>query len=263
MRAARHQPGEMRHVDDEIGPDLVADRPEAGEVPVAGIGRAAGDDQLRLVLARQLRDAVHVDPVRLAIDAIGDRLEPAPRHVDRRTVGEMAAGGEVEPHERFARLHQRQEHALIGLAAGIGLDVGETTAEQPAGALDRQIFGDVDELTAAVIAPARIAFGVFVGHHRALRLEHRLRDDVLGGDQLDLVALATELQFDRAGDLGIAFGEAGGKERIGADRLGDGFGHGPPAAMKGNLAARISTKGGWGEGAMHPLAMPVFCIAYV
>ena len=242
MRAARHQSGEMGHVDDEIGPDLVADGAEAGEIPMARIGRAAGDDQLRLVLARQPRDALHVDALRLAVDAVGDRLEPAPGHVDRRTVGEMAAGGEVEPHERVARLHQRQEHALVGLAAGIGLDVGEAAGKQPAGALDRQILGDVDELAAAVIAPAGIAFGVFVGHHRALRLEHRLGDDVLRGDQLDLVALAAELQLDRAGDLGIGFGEPGGKERVGADRLGDGFGHGRTCDERGNLAARISTK---------------------
>ena len=45
MRAARDQPGEMGDVDDEIGADRVADRAEALEVPVARIGRAAGDDR--------------------------------------------------------------------------------------------------------------------------------------------------------------------------------------------------------------------------
>ena len=64
MRAARDQPGEMGDVDDEIGADLVADGAEALEIPVARIGRAAGDDQLRLVLARQRLDLIHVDPVR-------------------------------------------------------------------------------------------------------------------------------------------------------------------------------------------------------
>ena len=82
---------------------------------------------------------------------------------------------------------------LVGLAAGIRLHVGEAAAEQPHGPLDGERLGDVDELAAAVIAPARIALGVFVGHHRALRLEHGARDDVLGGDQLDLVALPAEL----------------------------------------------------------------------
>ena len=104
----------------------------------------------------------------------------------------MAARREIEAHEGVARLHQREEHALIGLAAGIRLHIGEAAVEQLAGALDRELLGDVDELAAAIIAPARIALGVFVGHHRALRLEHGARDDVLRGDELDLVALAAE-----------------------------------------------------------------------
>ena len=52
------RPGEMRHVDHEIGADRVGDRAEAREIDDARIGRAAGDDQLRLVLARQALDLV-------------------------------------------------------------------------------------------------------------------------------------------------------------------------------------------------------------
>jgi hypothetical protein len=37
MDAARHQPGEMGHVDHQIGADAVGDRPEAGEVDHAGV----------------------------------------------------------------------------------------------------------------------------------------------------------------------------------------------------------------------------------
>ncbi len=83
------------------------------------------------------------------------------------------------------------------------LHVGELAAEQFGDALDRQPLGDVDELAAAVIALARQAFGIFVGQHRALRFQHRARDDVLRGDELDLVALAAELEPDRLGDLRV------------------------------------------------------------
>ena len=83
------------------------------------------------------------------------------------------------------------------------------------GALDGELLGDVDELAAAVVAPARIALGVLVGHHRALRLEHGAGDDVLGGDQLDLVALAAELELDGARDLRIAVGEARREKAVG------------------------------------------------
>ena len=74
--------------------------------------------------------------------------------------------------------------------------------------LDRQLLGDIDELAAAVIALARIPFGIFVGQHRTLRLQHGAADDVLRGDQLDLVALAAELELDRLGDFGIAFAKS-------------------------------------------------------
>ena len=130
----------------------------------------------------------------------------------------MAAGREIEAHERVAGLHQREEHALVGLAAGIRLDVGEAAVEQFAGALDRQLLGDVDELAAAIVAPARIAFGIFVGHHRALRLEHGARDDVFRGDELDLVALTAKLEFDRAGDLRIGGGERARKRTSSSGR---------------------------------------------
>ena len=63
-------------------------------------------------------------------------------------------------------------------------------------------------LAAAVIAPARIALGIFVGEHRALRLEHGARDDVLRRDQLDLVLLALQLAGrSRAASSGSALGE--------------------------------------------------------
>ena len=79
MRAAGDEPGEMGDVDNEIGPDRVADCPEALEIPMARIGRAAGDDQLRLVLFRQRLDLIHVDPMRRPIDAVRDRLETSAR----------------------------------------------------------------------------------------------------------------------------------------------------------------------------------------
>ena len=96
-----------------------------------------------------------------------------------------------------------------------GCTLAKRQSNRRLGALDGEFLGDVDELAAAVVAPARIALGVFVGHHRALRLEHGAGDDVLGGDQLDLVALAAELELDGAGDLGIAVGEARREKAVG------------------------------------------------
>jgi hypothetical protein len=49
----RDEAGEVRHVDEEQGADLVGDLPEAREVQVAGVGRPARDDHLRPALARR------------------------------------------------------------------------------------------------------------------------------------------------------------------------------------------------------------------
>ena len=54
-------------------------------------------------------------------------------------------------------------------------------------------FGDIHVLAAAVIAFAGQAFGIFVGQNRSLRFQYRPGNDVLGGDQLDLIALAPKL----------------------------------------------------------------------
>ena len=156
----------------------------------------------------------------------------------------MAAGGEIEAHEGVAGLQQRQKHRLVHLAAGVRLHVGKAGAEQFLGALDRQRLGDVDPFAAAVIARARIALGVFVGHHRALRFQHRAADDVFRGDQLDLVALAAEFALDGGGDLGIGLLEGGGKERVGR---GSGLGAG---ARKGSWAKYLHRRNLLGRGAV-------------
>ena len=121
-----------------------------------------------------------------------------------------------------------------------GCTLAKLAAEEPAGPLDRQVLGDVDELAAAVVAPARIALGVLVGHHRALRLEHGAADDVLRGDQLDLVALAAELVADGAGDLRVAGGEVFGEEAA----VGQGVFHGRALQVRGRASDTPIARGG-------------------
>ena len=220
MHPARHQAGEMRHIHHELGADAVGDLAEAAEIDDARIGRAARDDHLRSVLLGQCTDLVHVYSVIVAAHAVRHHLEPLAGHVDRRAVGEMAAGGQIEAHEGVAGLHQRHEGRGVGLRAGVRLHVGEAAAEQLLDPLDRQRLGHVDVLAAAVVALARQTFGVLVGQHRALRLEHGAADDVLRRDQLDLVALPAEFAPDHLGDLGIGLGQGGCKNGVRAGLRG-------------------------------------------
>ncbi len=119
----------------------------------------------------------------------------------------MAAGRKVETQERVARRHQRHEGGGIRRRARVRLHVGESASEKLGDPFDRQRFCNVHILAAAVIAPAGQPFRVFVGENGALGFQHRLADDVLGGDQFDLVALAAELLRDGVRDLRIGLRE--------------------------------------------------------
>jgi hypothetical protein len=207
VQARGHQTGEMRHVDQEVSPHGIGDFPHLRKVDDARDGRAAGDDHLRLVLGRQGLDLVVIQPQVLLAHAILHRMEPLARLVRRRAMGQVAAGVEAHAQDGVAGLQKRLEHALVGLRPGVRLHVGMSAGEQPAGPLDRQVFSDINVLAAAVIALAGIALGIFVGHHRALRLHHGGRDDVLAGDQLDLVTLPAQLLPHRPEKLGVARGK--------------------------------------------------------
>ena len=111
-------------------------------------------------------------------------------------------------------------------------------AEELLRAVDRQLFGDVDELAAAVVAAARVALGVLVGQHAALALEHGLGHEVLAGDHLQRALLALELGAQYVGDLGVDLGqrpveEVGGQ--IGHDGRASSGGNGRDAQARGGV----------------------------
>ena len=85
----------------------------------------------------------------------------------------------------------------------MGLDVGVLGAEERERAVDGQLLDLVDEAAAAVVAGAGIALGVFVGQGAAHGLQHGGADEVLRGDQLDIIALALQLVHDGRVDGGI------------------------------------------------------------
>ena len=91
-------------------------------------------------------------------------------------------------------MQQGEVHRRVGLGAGVGLNVGEVGAEQLFGPLDGDVFHNIHVLAAAVIALAGVAFGVFVGKDAAHGGHDRRGDDVFTGNQLDVPALALQLQ---------------------------------------------------------------------
>ena len=78
-------------------------------------------------------------------------------------MGQVAAVGKVEAQNRVARLEYRRIGRGVGLGAGVRLHVGVLGAEELLGPVARQVLHHVAELAAAVVAPPRVALGVFVG----------------------------------------------------------------------------------------------------
>ena len=103
------------------------------------------------------------------------------------------------------------------------LHVGEAAAEQSLGALASQVLDLIVPLAAAVVALARIALGVLVGHPAAGGVHDHGADVVLAGDELKRRLLAVTLAREDGRHLRIVAAEhveQGGSHGIG------GVGHG-------------------------------------
>ena len=203
VQPRRDQTGGVRDVGHEGRAHLVGDLAERLELDGAREGRAAGDDELRPVLPREVAHLVHVDALGVLADPVGhDRVELA-REVHRAPRRQVAAVGEVRAQHRVARLEQGEVDRHVRLRARVRLHVDVLGPEELLAARDGQLLGDVHDLAAAVVALARVALGVLVGEDRAHRLQHRLGDEVLGRDQLEVARLPLGLAADRLGDLGV------------------------------------------------------------
>ena len=118
-------------------------------------------------------------------------------------VAEVAALVQAHAQHRVPVLAQGLVHGEVGLGAGVGLHIGIIGAEELLGPLNGDVLHHVHALTAAVVALAGIALGVLVRQVAAHGRHDRGGDEVLRGDQLDVVALAAQFQFHRRRDLGI------------------------------------------------------------
>ena len=221
VHARGDEAGDVRHVHQEIGADRVRDLAEARPVDDARVGREAGDDHLRPVLAGEALDLVVVDLAGGRIEPVLHGLEDLAGEIDLGAVREVTAVVEAHAEQRVAGLHEREVGRGVGLRARMRLHVGVVGAEQLLRAVDGELLGHVHVLAAAVVALARIALGVLVGEHRPLRLEHARTGVVLGGDQLDVVFLADALVLERRREFGIEPGDlhAGGEH--GHSKVGD------------------------------------------
>ena len=119
---------------------------------------------------RAISELVVVDGFGVLADPVADDAVELAGEVELVAVGEVAAVGEVEAEDGVTRLEDGHVGGGVGLGAGVGLDVDVLGAEELFGAVAGEVFDDVGELAAAVVALAGVAFGVFVGEDGACGL---------------------------------------------------------------------------------------------
>jgi hypothetical protein len=114
-------------------------------------------------------------------------------------VTQVSAVREIQSHQSVMWSHQCLVDLQIGRAAAQALHVDPPPLRIQAErfectGLTGQLDG-IDVLIPSIVSSARIAFGVFIGHGRAQRIENGARGEILRGDQDDGFPLALDFLF--------------------------------------------------------------------
>ena len=204
MKPRRDKPRDMRHIYHKICADFFGYFRNAFKIDDTRIRGSARNNQFRPAFFGFLFKFIIIN-IAVGIHAVGDKVEIFARHIDRRAVGQVTAFGKVHTHNGVAGLNQRKISRHIRLGAGVGLDVREVRAEQLFGAVNRDVLDQIDTFTAAVIALAGIAFGIFVGQHAAHGRHNGRGNDIFAGNQFQISALAGKFFVHRLADSRVIF----------------------------------------------------------
>ena len=185
-----HQAGNVGHIHPQIGTHLISNGTEAGKVDGSGIGGGTGHDHLGLALLGHPLQLVVVDVAGLLVHAVGHHVVIFAGKIHRAAVGQMSTVVQIHAQNSVPGLAQSHIHSVVGLSSGVGLHIGKLGPVELAGPLDGQGLHHIHALAAAIIALAGVSFCVLVGEHAARCGQHRLRDDVFRGNQLDVVTLS-------------------------------------------------------------------------
>ena len=182
----------MGHIHHQECTVTVGDLSDLLKVDGTGVSGCTGHDQLGAHLLDLLFQLGVVDHA-IGIDAVGNKVVVLAGHVHGGAMGQMTALGQIHAHDGIAQIQQGEVDGQIGLCTGMGLDVGVLGTEQLAGALDGDVLHLIHIDAAAVVTLAGQALGVLVGEHTAHGSHDGGRDDVLAGNELDVLALTGQL----------------------------------------------------------------------
>ena len=199
---AGNQTGIVCHVDKEVCADFIGDFAEFCPVDLQRVGRCAGHNHFRFVFESQAFYFGIIENF-IFIQTISNGVVEFAGDVNACAVGQVAAVCQRHAQNGVARFQNRSVHGLVGLGAGVRLDIDIFCAKQLFSAVNRQLFNNINVFTATVVAFAGIAFSVFVGQLRTLGFHNGTADVVFRGDQLDVVLLALVFLGDGCCQIGV------------------------------------------------------------
>ena len=206
MQPRRHKTCDMSHIHHEVCAYLLCERPDALKINYPRVGGGARHDELRLYFPCLALKAVVINEA-VGVNAVGHEFIELAAGIDGRAVGQVPAVGKAHAHHRVARLKYRRVRLHICLSARVGLHIRRLCAEKLLGALYRDILHNVHAFAAAVIPPAGVTLGVFIGQHAAHCRHDGGRDDILRSDKLQIPALPFKLRLHCFADLRVVFGD--------------------------------------------------------
>ncbi|MNV39729.1 hypothetical protein D3C71_1313190 [compost metagenome] len=125
---------------------------------------------------------------------------------------QVSARLQVQSQDLVAGHQQRQIDRLVGLAARMGLHIDVRGAEKQLRPRNRDRLRNVYVGAAAVVAAARITFGVLVRKDRTLRIEHGAAGEILRRDEFDGMHLAMSFGVNGRPDVAVGLGQGKGAD---------------------------------------------------
>lgn len=216
-----NQTGDVGHINDEVGTDLVGDLAHALVVDQTAVGGGTGNQALGAVHLGVLLQGVVVNDTGLQVDTVGEGLEVGGdsrdpsrymlkthlrgERVDEYsllsgglvTVRQVTTVGEVKTHQATVGRHQSLVNLQVGGGARQTLDVDTPLGGVKVEGLESTVLASdlngIDVLVTTVVTGTGVALGVLVGHGGTQGLEDSVGGEVLRGDQNDRLTLTLDL----------------------------------------------------------------------
>ena len=205
MLAGCYKPGDVRDIDHHHRSGFFRDFGDSIEIDNSWIRAGPNDDQFGFVLFGQTRQFVIIDHFRILAYSVWHDAIVLSGEIQRVTVGEMAAMRQVHSQHRIAGLQDGKIDRHIGLASRMRLNIHVLGAEEFLCARDREVLDHIDELTTAVVAAARIPFGVLICKHGTRCFKNTPVREIFRSDQFQTSGLPPFFIFDSGVDFRIEF----------------------------------------------------------